>query len=120
MVGNNTIERSDSSDHATVFASSGLYGPLGIALDHSGNLYAGNQDDRAVMKFNSVGQPTLFAYSGLYPDGLAFDRSDNLYVANFRDNSVQKIDPAGNSSICAAGLNAPVDLALDGAGNLFV
>lgn len=120
MVGNNTVEKFDSAGNATVFANSGLNGPLDIAFDHSGNLYAANQNDSSIVKLSSLGQPTFFASSGLYPDGLAFDGNDNLYVANFGDNTVQRIDPAGHSTIFASGLNAPVDVAFDGSGNLFV
>lgn len=123
MVGNNTIQKFNSSGQGTVFASSGLNGPIPLAFDHNGNLYVGNTGDGTIMKFGPDGQPQFFASSGLYPYGMAFDSAGNLYVANFGDNTIQKIDPAGNSTIFAglsSGINAPVDLAFDGAGNLFV
>lgn len=123
MVGNNSIYKYDAHGNATLFANSGLSGPIDITFDHNGNLYAINQDTSSVTKFNALGQPSFFASTGQYPSGIACDNAGDLFVANFGDNTVEKIDPTGHTSIFAdlsSGLNAPADLAFDESGNLFV
>ena len=39
---NNSIEIFNSSGSESVFANSGLDGPMGLAFDNAGNLYVGN------------------------------------------------------------------------------
>src|SRR5215468_9354157 len=71
--GNNTVLKFDSSGARSVFASSGLVGPMGLALDTAGNLYVGNIENDTITKFNSLGQGTIFAQTGLNrPSGMAF------------------------------------------------
>lgn len=127
--GNNTIEEFNSSggvlsSNATVFASSGLDEPWGLACDSVGNLYVANGGNNTIEKFKSSGVGTVFA-SGLNgPVGLAFDSSGSLYVANngndWGEGTIEKLNSSGVGTILDSGLNFPWGLAFDSAGNLYV
>ena len=87
--GDNTIVKFTSGGVGSVFASSGLNFPIGIAFDSAGSLYAANSDN-TIEKFTSGGVGSVFASSRLdSPRGLAFDSAGNLYAANS--------DPASNT-----------------------
>lgn len=73
-----------------------------------------------VEKFDSSGNPTIFASGLSSPTGLAFDSAGNLYVANAGNGTIQKFDSTGNGSVFASGLNNPAGLAFDRSGNLYV
>ncbi|MCB1210094.1 MAG: hypothetical protein KDK97_12235, partial [Verrucomicrobiales bacterium] len=68
---------------AFVDAADGVSGPLGIALDLSGNLYVANGNTGAIKKYDSAGvlQSTVFTYpAGELPRGMTFGTDGNLYV----------------------------------------
>src|SRR4051794_19305680 len=71
--------------------------------------------DNTVKKFDSSGNGSVFANSGLLAAvGMAFDGAGNLYVANSVGNTIQKITPAGVGSVFAStGLSTPFGLAFD-------
>src|SRR5580658_3983999 len=79
--GNSTVVKVDSNGNASVFASTGLDMPLGVALDNCGNLYVANPGDRTIEKFDSSGTGTVFASASGLAFGLAFGSNDNLYAA---------------------------------------
>ena len=92
------ITRVDRTGHATLFASSGLSGPVGIAIDRmSQELYVSNCNGNTVVRITEQGVASIFARSELFncPNGITFDRDGNLYVVNFRDNRMLKIDHGG-------------------------
>lgn len=66
--GNGTIEKFGTNGVGTVFASSGVYNPVGVAFDSSGNLYVANNGYSNIEKFNANGVGTVFASlsSGVY------------------------------------------------------
>ena len=85
-----------------------LYGPSGLALDASGNLYVGDAHNSRVRKLNlSTGIITTYAGNGTagfsgdggpatnaafsYPDGLAFDAAGNLYIADAINFRIRKV-----------------------------
>ena len=49
----------------TVFASTGLNGPVGLAFDASGNLFVANSGDNTIEKFAPNGVGTVFASHGI-------------------------------------------------------
>ena len=49
--GNNTIEKFTPGGTGTVFASTGLNNPQGLALDSSGNLLVANAGSNTIMRF---------------------------------------------------------------------
>jgi DNA-binding beta-propeller fold protein YncE len=95
----NSITRVDRSGHATAWATMGLSGPVGIAVDRkSGAVYVANCNGNTVSRIGSDGVPSTFAQSELLkcPNGIAFDRDGNLYVVNYRNNQMLKIDSMGH------------------------
>ena len=118
---NNRIEKITSAGTGSVFASTGLSTPRGLAFDSVGNLYAANAGGNTIEKFTPGGVGSVFASSGLSgPLGLAFDSAGNLYAAN-DTNTIEKFTPGGTGSVFASsGLLTPTGLAFDSAGNLYV
>src|SRR4051812_8076913 len=87
---NSTIEKFTSGGVGSVFASSGLSGPGGLAFDSAGNLFAANGTSNTIEKFTPGGLGSLFTSSGLnLPLGLAFDAAGNLYAANYGNNTIE-------------------------------
>jgi hypothetical protein len=130
--GDETIEEFNaSSGVGTVFASSGLDGPTGMAFDSAGNLYVGSGSsseyggNSAIEEFKSTGgvlssNGAVFASSGLDgPFSLAFDSAGNLYVGNYFGNNIEKFNSSGIGTVFASGVNLPSALAFDSAGNLY-
>ena len=126
---NNTIVAYDttSGDGSTIaasmntFASTNLAIPAGLAFDSSGNLYAANEDNDTISKFNDSGTFLSQINSNLNdPCGLAFDSSGNLYAANNLDSTISKFNSAGTFlSQINSNLGNPVGLAFDTSGNLY-
>ncbi len=113
-----------------------LYGPQGVALDRSGNLFISDSRNGVVRKVAGGTISTLTGTSLVYPRGLAADSAGNVYVADFLDNKVKRIGPdgsvatvAGNGTAGFAGdggpatsaqLNGPAGVAVDKANNLYI
>jgi sugar lactone lactonase YvrE len=88
----------DRSGQAKPFVTSGLNGPVGIAISkRTGDVYVANCRGNTVARATKDGSASLFATSALFrcPNGVAFDGDGNLYVVNFRDNRMFKIDSKG-------------------------
>ncbi|RLT16724.1 MAG: PEP-CTERM sorting domain-containing protein, partial [Planctomycetota bacterium] len=90
----------------------------------SGNLYAANNGDNTISKFNSAGGYVSNITTNLSdPTGLAFDTSGNLYAANNTGSTISKYNSSGAyvsiGSIGSTNLNAPFGLAFDTSGNLY-
>lgn len=117
-----TIYKVTSGGTISVFADSGLSGPMGLAVDLVGNLYVANQLSHTIIKYDSNGTPTTFASDGLnQPVGVAFDSVGNLFVASAANDLILKYDSSGNASVFAfTGLDNPVGLAIDGSDNVYV
>lgn len=94
----NSITKIDRKGQSKPFVTSGLSGPVGIAIDRkTGDVYVANCRDNSIAKVAADGTVSSFAKSELFkcPNGISFDREGNLYVVNFRDNKMLKIDPKG-------------------------
>ncbi|MFZ1005446.1 MAG: hypothetical protein WAN65_01330 [Candidatus Sulfotelmatobacter sp.] len=116
---------------ASSFASSGLSGPHGLAVDAKGNLWVANTGANNILEFNSnyMLQPNATITAGLnLPVGVAFDPSGNLWVANFQDSnggSLGSISMYNNgkqntNATITKGIVGPFALAIDGMGNIYV
>jgi streptogramin lyase len=118
------VTKFDAGGNPTVFATTGIGIPSGLAFDSAGNLYVANETGNAIRKFSPAGVDLgNFATTGLNgPEGLAFDSAGNLYVANAGSNTVRRFSPAGVDlgDFATTGLNFPSGLAFDSAGNLYV
>ena len=98
------ITRIDRTGHTTLFTSSGLRGPVGIAIDSTtGELYVANCRGNYIARIGSDGVASTFAQSDLFkcPNGIAFDSAGSLYVVDNWDNHMLKIDHSGNVSLFA-------------------
>jgi DNA-binding beta-propeller fold protein YncE len=98
------ITKIDRTGHATLFTSSGLRGPVGIAIDSTtGDLYVANCRGNNIARIGSDGVASTFAQSDLLkcPNGIAFDSAGFLYVVDNWDNHMLKIDHSGNVSLFA-------------------
>jgi DNA-binding beta-propeller fold protein YncE len=94
----NSIVKIDRTGQTKSFVSSGLSGPVGIAVNsQTGDVYVANCRGNSIGKIATDGTVSSFARSDLFscPNGISFDREGNLYAVNFRDNKMLKIDPHG-------------------------
>jgi hypothetical protein len=130
--------------------SAALAGPLGVAVDASGNLYIADSSFFLVRKVTAAGIISTVAGSNYYvpgktaislPTGLAVDASGNVFIAG--GSVIQRLAADGTLSIVAgtngpipqsglsltmgdggpatgAWLQDPVALALDAAGNIYI
>lgn len=93
-----SITKVDRKGQTKPFVTSGLSGPVGIAIHRqTGDLYVANCRGDSIVKITTDGTASTFAKSDVFrcPNGVALDRTGNLYVVNFRDNRMFKIDPNG-------------------------
>jgi len=94
----NSIAKIDRNGQAKPFVTTGLSGPVGIAINRqTGDVYVANCRGNSIAKIATDGTVSSFAKSDLFscPNGISFDRDGNLYVVNFRDNKMLKVDPKG-------------------------
>ena len=104
----------------------GFYGPFGVAVDGSGNVYVGESGNNAVKGMPpGCGSASCVATLGggfLAPTGVAVDGDGNVYVADTNNDAVKEV-PIGCGSSCVSELGylaSPEGVTLDGSGNLYV
>ncbi len=93
-----SIIKIDRKGQMQPFVTSGLSGPVGIAINRqTGDVYVANCRGNSIAKIASDGTVSSFAKSDLFscPNGISFDRNGNLYVVNFRNNKMLKVDSSG-------------------------
>lgn len=91
--------------------NAGFYFPVGIAIDHSGNIYVADNGGSCIRKIDTARNVTTLAgpsnlqegfadgtgaaamFSG--PFGLCIDQSGNLYVADQFNSKIRKVSPTG-------------------------
>lgn len=103
----------------SILASS-LVNPLSLAIDASGNVFVGTENNN-ILEFPTGGGQTTFASGLSTPSALAF-YGGNLYEADLGTGTINEFSPAKVESTFASGLSTgSVDgLAFDTAGNLYV
>jgi sugar lactone lactonase YvrE len=123
----------------STFGSSGtgngqFYGPEGIAVDASGNLYVTDNANNRVQKFNSAGTYlTQWGTTGsgngqfIYPFAIAIDQVGNVYVVDGGNKRIQKFDSNGTYltqwqplGAEKSGNNAYFRIATDNTGHVYV
>ncbi len=159
---NNLIRRVTPAGVVTTFAGStlhgsqdgtgtaaGFYGPAGIAIDSSDNLYVVDRLNYLIRKITPAGVVTTLAgtvgspgsangtgtsasFASVY--GLAVDSGGNVYVAEMSSNQIRKITPAGvvttfagsstpgsaDGNGASASFTAPAGIAVDAQDNVYV
>jgi DNA-binding beta-propeller fold protein YncE len=119
-----TIRRmSLTGDDLGVFASVGLNGALGLALDRAGNVYVANVGDGTIHRFSAAGADLGVFAAVRQPVALTFDSAGNLYVSDILDNTIHKFSPAGQDLgviTSLLGFGCPADLVVSRAGTLLV
>jgi len=94
-----SITKIDRKGQTKPFVTSGLSGPVGIAINRqTGDVFVANCRDNSIAKIAADNSVSSFAKSDLFrcPNGISFDRQGNLYVVNFRDNKMLKVDAKGS------------------------
>jgi len=114
-----------------------LFGPQGVAVDPSGNLFISDSRNAVVRKVATNHTiSTLTGTSLVQPRGLAADGAGNIYVADFLDNKVKRIGADGTVTTVAgsgtngfggdggaaasAQLSGPAGVAVDKNNNLYI
>jgi len=125
-------------------------GPIGVAVDGTGNVYVGDFFNSTIRKITPDGVVTTLAgtagVSGsadgtgsaarfYLPTGVAVDGTGNVYVADQANHTIRKITPAGvvttlvgtagasgsaDGTGSAARFHHPAGMAVDGTGNVYV
>jgi hypothetical protein len=113
---------------AVNFIGGGLDGPIGVAIDGSGNVWVSDSGASAVSEFGPTGSPvsptTGFTGGGLQnPGAIAIDASGDVWVGNV--GSVSELSPNGSAlspstGFTGGGINEPFGIAIDGDGNVWV
>lgn len=105
----------------TVFTTTGLSSPYGLAIDSEGNVYAANVGTAQVTRYDRAGNLTATIGTGqlVDPIGLAFDSAGTLFVASDGTSSVKKFDATGTLTGTITTTD-PRGLAIDASDNLYV
>ena len=124
--GNNVIRKVSPAGVISTYAGNGgqgysgdggqataaaLNGPLGLALDSSGNLYIADSGNHAVRVVSSTGGIKTFAGTGTLgdagdgllaanallatPTGIVLDSTGNVYISDAGQNRIRVVTPAG-------------------------
>lgn len=121
IVGNGTAAFAGDGGAAT---AASLWGPRGVALDTSGNLYIADENNFRIRKVTPSGIISTVAGNGSYgfagdggqataarlasPASIAIDRSGNMYIADMGNNRVRKVTTSGIiSTIAGNGTSSP-------------
>jgi len=138
VAGTNYVSLHYSGDGAPA-TNANLWGPSGVAVDNSGNIFIADAENARIRKVNTNGIISTFAgngTNGFYgdggqatnaeihiefdsdPTGLCFDTLGNLYFTDTGNGAIRKIDTNGIiTTIASSGF--PINVAVDQIGNVF-
>src|SRR6266478_828507 len=117
-----TIQKFDANGVGSLFTTnnlSGWNGPVGLALDNVGNLYAGAPGESYIWKFLPNGTRSLIGYIDSI-SGLAFDGTGHLFATSPNYTEIGKCDYAQawgyfdlSTNYSQLHLSYPINLAFD-------
>lgn len=100
-----TVSLDGTSQHFATLPTGGGFGPLGLAVDAPGNVYAGvrttDPATQGVYRVTPSGVATRLPGSGAiaFANGLAFDQRGNLYVTDTILGAVWRIPRNGSAEL---------------------
>jgi uncharacterized repeat protein (TIGR01451 family) len=125
-----------------------LYGPSGVAVDSSGDIYIADTYNERIRAVSASGTITTVAGSGgsgfsgdggaassakiIYPEGVAVDASGNLYIADSGNGRIREVNASGAIGTVVGGavndgglgifglLNQPSGVVRDTSGNTYI
>lgn len=116
----------DGSGKVEVVAK-GVPGPIHLAQDKAGNLFASNYGAGTVTRIAKDGEVSVFARGFDGPAGLAMNEAGDLFVANWGAKGwggtrIHKVAPDGTTSVFVEGqgILTPIGLAFGPEGELYV
>ena len=112
----------------TTVSVSSLSGPMGTAVDDSGNVYISDTANGRVLKetftAGAYTESTVSTTSLTGPEGIALDGRGNLYIADAGSNRVIMEAPTATGYVAAliptSTLSSPNVVAVDAAGNIYI
>jgi len=118
--GTSIIKVSPDGSHSIL--TDELTGPLGNAVDSTGNVIVANVNDKSIKSVASDGTVTTIAELDVVPAGIAIDSADNIIVASYNANKLYRINANGDIRIYSEDplLSGPVGIVFDEAGMLYV
>ena len=114
----------------------GLQNPIGVAIDHGGNVWVANggtvngNPEYGIAKFSSSGALIFPATSGYIPTAMGIDGLGHVFIA--QQNNLMELDNDGSaiegnigrtgsfSGYYDSSLNDPIGLAVDSSGNVWM
>ncbi len=97
------------------------YGPGGVAIDASGNVWVADDYNYAVSELSLTGTTMGGTFPvGSDPWGTAIDAAGNVWVANYGGTTVSELNSAGTLITTATAGNGPECIAIDASGNVWV
>src|SRR3989338_6488726 len=102
--------------------------PRGLAVDASGNIWATDNINDRIIKFDSsgsylltIGAPGTGPGQLNAPQDVDVDSGGNIWVADYSNGRVQKLNSSGQQICQIAGLSQPVGVAVNrNTGNVYV
>jgi streptogramin lyase len=131
-VNSGVIQVSPTGNAVGTYDANGLDGATGIAIDPTGDVWAGASGGPAIVEISSTGNYLSGAggYTGgglVQADGIAIDATGNAWIANQAltgDGSLIEISGAPSAPVYTAyttgGIDAPIGVAFDDSGNVWV
>ncbi len=97
-----------------------FYGPCGVAVDSSGNVFVADYFNNAVKEILTNGTTITLDNGFNGPTGVAVDPNGNIYVTDTGNNAIKEILTNGTTITLNNEFNGPCGVAVDPNGNIYV